>query len=157
VKLATLLTAALMACGSTNTPATTPAHEDTMLEIKHTSVYVDDQDKALRFYTQVLGFTKKDDVTQGPYRWLTVKASADGAELQLAKNDDPTVKAYQQSLFAKHQPAAMFYTDNIQRDFERIKAAGGTVVMPPTPVPHSTIAQIDDGCGNLVQITQLQR
>src|SRR2546428_8938007 len=80
------------------------------MKIKLTSVYVDDQAKALRFYTEVLGFAKKADFTQGPFRWLTVASSEepDGTELQLALNDNPAAKAYQQAIFQHGQPAAMF-------------------------------------------------
>jgi catechol 2,3-dioxygenase-like lactoylglutathione lyase family enzyme len=82
------------------------------MKIKMTSLYVDDQDKALRFYTEILGFTKKTDFSQGPYRWLTVASpeEPDGTELQLALNNNPAAKAYQQAIFQQHQPAAMFYS-----------------------------------------------
>jgi predicted enzyme related to lactoylglutathione lyase len=129
------------------------------MKIKLTSVYVDDQEKALRFYTDVLGFTKKTDVSNGPFRWLTV-ASADepnGTELQLALNNNPAAKAYQQAMFQQGQPAVMFFTDDIKADYERIKARGGEFNMPPKAVTASTIAQLDDSCGNLIQITQLAR
>jgi predicted enzyme related to lactoylglutathione lyase len=129
------------------------------MKIKLTSVYVDDQDKALRFYTGVLGFTKKTDFSNGPYRWLTVASpdEPDGTELQLARNDNPAAKAYQQALFQQGQPAVMFFTDDIKGDCERIKARGGEFKMPPTEVTGSTIAQLNDTCGNLVQITQRAR
>src|SRR6185437_2916680 len=88
------------------------------MKIKLTSVYVDDQEKALRFYTDVLGFTKKADFSNGPYRWLTVGSSEDpnGADLQLALNNNPAAKAYQQALFEQNQPAALFFTDDVQAD-----------------------------------------
>jgi predicted enzyme related to lactoylglutathione lyase len=129
------------------------------MKIKLTSVYVDDQDKALRFYTEVLGLTKKADFSNGPFRWLTVVSpeQADGPELQLALNNNPAAKAYQQAMFQQGQPAIMFFTDDIKGDCERIKARGAAFAMPPTEVTGSTIAQIDDTCGNLVQITQLAR
>jgi predicted enzyme related to lactoylglutathione lyase len=129
------------------------------MKIKLTSVYVDDQEKALRFYTEVLGFVKKADFSQGPFRWLTV-ASADepeGTELQLALNDNPAAKAYQQAMFEQGQPAAMFYTDDVKADYERIQARGAKFTMPPTQVTGSTIAQLDDTCGNLIQLTELAR
>src|SRR5215217_4988078 len=121
------------------------------MKIKLTSVYVDDQDKALRFYTEVLGFAKKADVSQGPYRWLTVASpeEPDGTELQLALNDNPAAKAYQQAIFQQGQPAAMFYTDDVKGDYERIKARGAEFTMPPTDVTGSTIAMLNDTCGNL--------
>jgi predicted enzyme related to lactoylglutathione lyase len=129
------------------------------MKIKLTSVYVDDQDKALAFYTKVAGFVKKADVSNGPYRWLTVGSAEepDGAQLQLEKNDNPPAKALQQAKFQQGQPAAMFYSDDVQRDYERMKTAGGKFTMPPTKVTGSTIAMVDDTCGNLVQIVKLDR
>src|SRR5213592_2796930 len=112
------------------------------MKIKLTSVYVDDQEKALRFYTEVLGFTKKNDFSNGPYRWLTVASTEDpdGTELQLALNNNPAAKAYQQALFQQSQPAAMFFTEDIKGDYERIKARGADFTMPPTDVTASIIA-----------------
>ena len=129
------------------------------MKIKLTKVYVDDQEKALRFYTDVLGFVKKADFTQGPFRWLTVASSEepDGTELQLALNDNPSSKAYQQAKFQEGKPAAMFYTDDVKGDYERIKARGGEFTMPPTDVPGATISIVNDTCGNLIQLSQLAR
>lgn len=129
------------------------------MKIKLTSVYVDDQDKALRFYTEVLGFVKKADVKQGPFRWLTVGSAEEGdsLELQLALNDNPVAKAYQEGIFQMGQPAIMVYTTDIQADYERIKANGGEFTMPPTAVTGSTIAMLNDTCGNIVQLVQLNR
>jgi predicted enzyme related to lactoylglutathione lyase len=129
------------------------------MNIKLTSVYVDDQEKALRFYTEVLGFAKKADFSQGLFRWLTVTSPDEpgGAELQLALNNNPAAKTYQQALFEQRQPAVMFFSDDIKGDYERIKARGAEFTMPPTEVTGSTIAQINDTCGNLIQIAQLAR
>ena len=129
------------------------------MKIKLTSVYVDDQEKALRFYTEVLGFVKKGDFSQGPYRWLTVASAEDpdGTELQLALNNNPAAKTYQQALFQQNQPAVMFFTDDVKGDHERIRARGGEFTMPPTDVTGSTIAMLKDTCGNLIQLTQLAR
>ena len=129
------------------------------MKIKVTSVYVDDQDKALRFYTEVLGFVKKTDFSQGPYRWLTVASpeDPDGTELQLALNSNPSAKAYQQAIFQQGQPATMFYTDDVQADYERMKARGAEFTMPPKDVTASKIAMLNDTCGNLIQVTQLKR
>ena len=129
------------------------------MKIKLTSVYVDNQDIALRFYTEVLGFMKKTDFSQGPYRWLTVASpeDPDGTELQLALNDKPAAKAYQQAMFQQSQPAAMFFTDDVKADYERIKARGAEFTMPPTAVTGSTIAMLKDTCGNVIQLTQLAR
>lgn len=129
------------------------------MKIKLTSVYVDDQEKALRFYTNILGFTKKNDFSQGTYRWLTVTSpeDPDGTELQLALNNNPAAKAYQQAIFQQNQPAAMFFTDDIKDDYERMKARGAEFTMPPTDVTASTIAMLKDTCGNIIQLTQLAR
>lgn len=127
------------------------------MKIKVMSVYVDDQEKALRFYTEVLGFIKKNDFSQGPYRWLTVTSPEEpnGAELQLALNNNPAAKAYQQAIFQQGQPAAMFFTDDVKSDYERMKACGTEFTLPPTDVTGSTIAMLNDTCGNRIQLTQL--
>ena len=129
------------------------------MKIKLTSIYVDDQEKALHFYADILGFVKKTDVTQGPYRWLTVVSpeEPEGVELQLARNDNPAAKTYQQAIFEQGQPAVMFYVDDVQREYDRMKAAGAEFTMPPTKVTGSTITMVNDTCGNLIQITALDR
>ena len=129
------------------------------MKIKLTIVYVDDQTKALRFYTEALGFVKKSDFTVGPYRWLTVVSpeEPEGTELQLALNSDPAAKTFQQALFNQSQPAVMFFTDDLAADYERIKGRGGEFTLPPTDATGSKIAKLGDGCGNLIQLTQLVR
>ena len=129
------------------------------MKIKVTSVYVDNQDNALRFYTEVLGFAKKADFSNGAYRWLTVASpeEPDGTQLQLALNDNPAAKAYQQAIFQQGQPAAMFFTDDVKGDYERITAHGAEFTMPPTDVKYATIAMVNDTCGNLIQLTELKR
>jgi predicted enzyme related to lactoylglutathione lyase len=129
------------------------------MRIKLTSIYVDNLDKALRFYTDVLGFVKRSDFSQGSYRWLTVVSpdDPDGIELQLALNDNPAAKTYQQALFQQGQPAIMLNTDDVKGDYERIKGRGGEFKMPPTDVTASTIAQLNDTCGNIIQLVQLAR
>jgi predicted enzyme related to lactoylglutathione lyase len=129
------------------------------MKIKVTSIYVDDQEKALRFYTEVLGFVKKTDFSQGPYRWLTVASPAepDGVELQLALNNNPAAKAYQRAMFQQNQPATMFFTDDLQSDYERIQERGAEFNMAPTDVTASKIAMLNDTCGNLIQVTELKR
>ena len=129
------------------------------MKIKLTTLYVDDQEKALRFYTEVLGFTKKADFSNGPYRWLTVGSpdEPDGTQLQLALNNNPAAQAYQQAIFQQGQPAAMFFTDDVQADYERMKTRGAEFTMPPKDVTASKIAMLKDTCGNLLQITQLMR
>lgn len=129
------------------------------MKIKLTRVYVDDQEKALQFYTRVLGFVKKADFSQGPFRWLTVTSAddPDGTELQLALNDAPAARAYQQAMFEQGQPAVMFFTSDIDADYERTTASGAEFTTPPTDVTGSRIAMLKDTCGNLVQVTQLKR
>lgn len=129
------------------------------MKIKRTSVYVNDQEKALHFYTEVLGFVKKADFSQGPFRWLTVGSpeEPDGTQLQLALNDNPAAKAYQQAMFEQGQPAAMFYVDDVQREFDRMKPLGAEFTMPVTKVTGSTIAKVNDTCGNIIQIVALDR
>ncbi|HEY2850881.1 MAG TPA: VOC family protein [Gemmatimonadaceae bacterium] len=128
------------------------------MKIKLTTAYVDDQEKALRFYTDVLGFVKKADFSNGGYRWLTVGSAEDpsGMELQLALNNNAAGKAYQQALFKQGQPAVMFYTDDLQADYDRMKGKAKFTV-PPTDVPGSKIVKLEDSCGNLVQISQLMK
>jgi predicted enzyme related to lactoylglutathione lyase len=129
------------------------------MKIRLTNIYVDDLDKALRFYTDVLGFVKKADFSNGGYRWLTVASSEerDGTELHLAPNGDPAASAYQKAMFEQGQPAAMFFTDDIRGDYERINDRGAEFTVPPTGVTGSTIAMLNDSCGNLIQLTQLAR
>jgi predicted enzyme related to lactoylglutathione lyase len=129
------------------------------MKIKVTNTYVNDQEKALRFYTEVLGFVKKADFTQGPFRWLTVAPAEepDGTELQLAPNNNPAARAYQQAMFEQGQPSAMFFVDDVQREYDRMKPLGAEFTMPPTKVTGSTIAMLNDTCGNLIQISALDR
>src|ERR1700723_1670766 len=103
------------------------------MKIKVTSIFVDNQDNALRFYTEVLGFAKKADFSQGPFRWLTVASpeEMDGTELQLALNNNPAAKAYQQAIFQQGHPASMFFTEAVQADYERMKTLGAEFTMPP--------------------------
>jgi len=128
------------------------------MKIKLTSIFVDDQSKALRFYTDVLGFAKKADFSNGPYRWLTVasREEPNGAELQLALNNNPAAKTYQEAIYQQNQPAANFFTEDLKGDYEHIKACGAAFTMPPTDVTGSTIATLNDTCGNLIQITQMK-
>jgi predicted enzyme related to lactoylglutathione lyase len=129
------------------------------MKIKLTTIYVDNLDKALTFYTDVLGLVKKADFSKGPYRWLTVGSTEepDGTQLHLESNSNPAAAAYQQAMFQQNQPAIMFNTDDVKGDYERIKARGAEFTMPPTSVTGATIAQVKDTCGNLVQLTQLAR
>jgi predicted enzyme related to lactoylglutathione lyase len=128
------------------------------VRIKYTSVYVNDQGKALKFYTEILGFVKKADITAGKYRWLTVVSpeDQDGTQLVLEPNENPAAKSYQEALFKQGIRAASFFVDDIQKEYERLTKLGVKFAMEPTKVMGSTIAMLDDTCGNLIQITQLQ-
>ena len=129
------------------------------MKIKIMKIYVNDQDKALKFYSEVLGFAKKADFSNGGYRWLTVNSAEDpdGAELQLDANTNPAARTYQQALFEQNQPAALFYVDDAQAEYERLKGLGVKFTMPASKVTGSTIAVLDDTCGNLIQIVALER
>ena len=130
------------------------------MRIQLTTIYVDDQEKALHFYTDVMGLVKKDDYTAGGYRWLSVTSpeQPDGIDLQLAAADaHPAGKAFQQALFSQGERAIMFYVDDVQVEADRLTAAGAKFTQPPTKVTGSTIAVLNDGVGNLVQITTLDR
>ena len=126
------------------------------MKIKLTSVFVSDQEKALKFYTAILGFVKKADVKAGNYRWLTVVSAEDqnGTQLLLELNDNPAAKAYQEAIFKQNISATMFFVDDIQKEYEKLKKLGVNFTMEPTKVTGSTIAVFDDTCGNLIQISQ---
>ena len=118
-----------------------------------TSVFVDDQDEALRFYTEVLGFEPRTDVPVGNGdRWLTVGAEGQDVELLLEPSGHPAVAPYRDALVADGIPLASFAVDDIQSEYERLLAAGVTFTQPPTEMGPVTTAVLDDGCGNLVQL-----
>lgn len=124
------------------------------LKIKLSSVFVNDQDKALAFYTDVLGFVKKFDIPCGEDKWLTV-VSADGpndVELLLEPNKNPAAQIYQKSIFEQGIPATMFGVDDVQQEYERLKAQGVVFTTEPTPAGPVMIAVFEDTCGNLIQI-----
>ncbi|OLD02218.1 glyoxalase [archaeon 13_1_20CM_2_54_9] len=127
------------------------------MKIKLTSVFIDDQNKALEFYTKILGFVKKADFTAGKFRWLTVVSPEDsnGPQLVLEPNDNPAAKSYQESILKQGIPASMFFVDDIQKEYQRLKRLGVKFTMEPTKTTGSTIARFNDTCGNLIQITQL--
>ena len=127
------------------------------MRIKWTTLYVDDQEKALQFYTDKLGFQKKADFSQGTYRWLTVASPEDpeGVELVLQSNANPASEAYQQALHGQGQPAAQFLVNDVQAEHDRLAAKGVKFTMPVTSVTGSIIAALDDTCGNLIQLTHL--
>jgi predicted enzyme related to lactoylglutathione lyase len=131
--------------------------QEEAMRIKWTRLYVDDQEKALRFYTDKLGFQKKADFSQGNYRWLTV-ASPDepqGVELVLESNANPAGKTYQEAVRGQNQPAAQFLVDDVQAEHDRLAAKGVKFTLPVTSVTGSVIAVLDDTCGNLIQLVKL--
>lgn len=129
-----------------------------MIRITTTSVFVDDQAKALAFYTDVLGFQLKTDVPAGPFRWLTVvsPATPDGVELLLEPNEHPAVGPYLAALVADGIPSASFGVDDVYAEHERLVALGVEFVQPPTDVGPVVIATLDDTCGNLIQIAHMK-
>ncbi|HVW29766.1 MAG TPA: VOC family protein [Polyangiaceae bacterium] len=128
------------------------------MKLKVMTLYVDDQDRALAFYTEKLGFQKKTDVGGGGYRWLTVVSpeQPDGPELQLAPNASPVAKAYQQGLHGEGTPAVMFFVNDVEAEHARISKLGVKFTMPVTKTPGSRIARLNDTCGNVIQLTQLE-
>ncbi len=127
------------------------------MRINVTSVFVDDQDKALAFYTDVLGFMKKTDVPAGEHRWLTVVSpeSSDGVELLLEPDAHPAAKVFKEALVADGIPFTSFAVDDVHAEFDRLSAKGVTFVQPPTQMGPVTTAVLDDTCGNLVQIAAM--
>ena len=126
-----------------------------MLKIKLTSIMVSDQDKALAFYTGILGFTKKLDIpVGGPYRWITVVAAPDDLELALEPNENPVGKAFQQGLFEQGIPATSFESTDLDADYARLREAGVAFIKPPTDAGPVKIAVLSDTVGNLIQLHQ---
>ena len=127
------------------------------MRIKLTSVFVNDQDKALKVYTEVLGFLKKQDFPMGEAKWLTVVSPVepDGTELLLEPNGNPTAKTYQEGIYKQGIPATAFAVDDIQKEFERMKNLGVVFTMEPTRTGPVTVAIFDDSCGNLIQMYQV--
>ena len=126
------------------------------MRITLTSVFVSDQDQALRFYTETLGFVKKHDVPVGEFKWLTVVSpdDPDGAELLLEPNDNPVAREYQKGIFDQGIPATSFSVIDIHAEYEKLKLLGVAFTMEPTEMANVTIAVFDDTCGNLIQIMQ---
>jgi predicted enzyme related to lactoylglutathione lyase len=129
------------------------------MKIKLTSIFVTDQNKALDFYTKTLGFVKKADIGAGKYRWLTVVSAEEpnGPQLVLEPNENPAAKSYQESIFKQGIRTSMFFVDDIQKEYQRLKKLGVKFTMEPTKTTGSTIAVFDDTVGNLIQITHLDR
>ena len=126
------------------------------MQMKLTSVLVDDQDKALKFYTEVLGFVKKHDFPIGQFKWVTVSSpeGPDDIEMLLEPNDNPAAKAFQEALHKQNITARVFAVQDIQKEYQRLKKLGVVFTMEPTPMGPVTIAVFDDTCGNLIQIAQ---
>ena len=130
------------------------------MKIIITKIFVDDQDKALKFYTEKLGFIKKSDVTAGPYRWLTVVSPDDQSdtELVLELNQNEAAETYQKAIFEQGIPATSFGVLDVNEEFERLKKLGVEFTMNPTEVMKGvTIAVFNDTCGNLIQIQTEQK
>lgn len=127
------------------------------MKIKLNSIFVADQDKALKFYTEVLGFVKKNDIPIGEYKWLTVVSpdEPNGTELVLEPNANPAAKTFQEEIFKQGIPLTAFEVDDIHKEYERLKKLGVTFLMEPTEMGSVTIAKFDDTCGNLIQIYQV--
>lgn len=126
------------------------------MRIKLTNVFVDDQQSALKFYTDVLGFAKKHDIPVGKFKWLTVVSpeEPDGTELLLEPSDNPAARSYKQSIYEQGIAAAAFAVNDIQREYDRLKQRGVDFKMAPTDMGTAKIALFDDTCGNLIQIYQ---
>ena len=126
------------------------------MKIIVTSIFVEDQDKALKFYSEILGFELKHDVPSGEYRWITLVSPEDqkGTELLLEPNNHPAAKEYQEKLFAEGIPVTMFGVEDIQAEYNRLVEKGVKFTMKPTKMGEIQIAIFDDTCGNLIQIIQ---
>ena len=126
------------------------------MKITVTSVMVDDQAKALRFYTETLGFQKKHDIPLGEHRWLTVVSpdTPDGVELLLEPDEHPAARPFKAALVQDGIPATSFGVDDIEREYERLRGLGVRFTQEPTPMGPVTTAVLDDTCGNLIQIAQ---
>ena len=127
------------------------------MRIKLTSVYVDDQDKALKFYTEVLGFVKKRDIPVREFKFLTVVSpeEPDGTELLLEPSENPATQAFKKAVFQQGIPLTTFFVDDIQKEYERMKKLGVKFTMEPTPMGPTTAAIFDDTCGNFIQLNQV--
>lgn len=127
-----------------------------VMKIKLSSVFVDDQEKALKFYTEVLGFVKSKDVPVGEYKWLTVVSPENphGVELLLEPSDNPATQAFKKAIFEQGIPLTAFAVDDLETEYQRLKSLGVRFSMPPTEMGPTRIAVFDDTCGNYIQIYQ---
>lgn len=126
------------------------------MKIKLSSIFVDNQDKALQFYTEVLGFVKKTEIPMGEFRWLTVVSpeGPDDIELVLEPNGNPTAQTYQKALFEQNIPFTAFEVEDIEQEYNRLTKLGVVFTMMPTQMGPVTQAVFNDTCGNLIQIYQ---
>ena len=124
------------------------------MQITVSSVFVDDQEKALRFYTEILGFRKKTDIPMGEFKWLTVVSpeAPEGTELLLEPNDNPAAKTFQKAIYDQGIPATTFAVKDVQKEYQRLKELGVAFDMEPTRAGPVTVAVFDDTCGNRIQI-----
>ena len=127
------------------------------MKIKLTGVFVDDQDKALKFYTEALGFVKKLEIPLGEFKWLTVVSpeEPDGVQLLLEPSDNPATQAFKKALVEQGIPLTTFFVDDIQSEYERLTGLGVKFTIPPTAMGPTTMAVFDDTCGNFIQLNQL--
>jgi catechol 2,3-dioxygenase-like lactoylglutathione lyase family enzyme len=127
------------------------------MQIKLASVFVDDQEKALRFYTEVLGFEKKQDVSNGPYRWLTVGAADGSSDMQLLlePNAHPAARQFQAAIYADGIPATLLYSSDFQRDYERLRSRGVHFKSEPVSEAWGSSVIFDDTCGNWINLVQV--
>lgn len=124
------------------------------MRIHLSTIFVDDQDKAVRFYTEILGFEKKEDVPVGEHRWLTVGAPGeeDGTQLVLEPDAHPAVKPFRDALVDDGIPFTSFAVDNVEAEYERLRSLGVRFTQPPTNLGPATMAVLEDTCGNLIAI-----
>lgn len=151
-----LTLACSVASADDNTKDSEVRKESTALKIKIASVIVDDQDKAEKFYTEVLGFEVKENVPVGKFRWLTVVSpdNRDGAELALEPNDNPAVKTFQKAIFDQGIPATMLFVEDLQKTYEKLVELGVVFKVQPTDMGGTYAAIFNDTCGNLIMIAQ---
>ena len=126
------------------------------MRIKLTSIMVEDQNHALRFYTEILGFVKKTEIPMGPYKWLTVTSPESGEDLELSlePNENPAAKAFQEAMFQQSIPLTAFEVADMASEYTRLREHGVVFTKPPTPSGPVIIAVFADTCGNLIQLYQ---
>lgn len=152
----TLILACSVASADDKTNDSEVKKERTALKIKVASVIVDDQDKAEKFYTEVLGFEVKENIPVGEFRWLTVISpdNRDGAELALEPNDNPAAKTFQKAMFDQGIPFTMLFVEDLQKSYEKLVASGVVFTVQPTDMGGTFAAIFNDTCGNLIMIAQ---